>query len=95
MDRLIQCLMKKGILKQGGCLPCVTNDCSKQYQSAASLHFMSHLSIKYNIVVDRAINCAGHGKSIVDAINGINKNTILRLTRRKVSHASDAVDKDN
>ena len=52
MDRLIQCLMKKGVLKAGGRLLCVTDGCSKQYRSATSLHFMSHLSIKYNIIVD-------------------------------------------
>ena len=56
---------------------------------------MSHLAVTYNIIINQVICCAGHGKSIVDASNGIDKNIILRLTQRKVGHASDAVDKDN
>ena len=46
---------------------------------------------KYNVVLDRGICCAGHGKSIVDAINGVDKNTILRHTMRSVLAAEDAL----
>ena len=38
---------------------------------------MTVLSKKYSIVIDRAVSCAGHGKFIVDAIDGLDKNTIL------------------
>ena len=95
LNKLISCLMNKGALKPGDHLLCITNSCKKQYQSATSLYFMSHLSLNYNIAVDWVINCADHDKSIVNAINHIDKNTILRSTRRKVSHALDSIDKDN
>ena len=39
---------------------------------------MSHLSFKEKIVIDRAIGAPGHGKCEVDAINGVDKNTIHR-----------------
>lgn len=35
--------------------------------------------------------CVGHGKSIVDAINGTDKNIILRVSGRRVKDAADAV----
>ena len=42
--------------------------------------------------MDRAIQAPGYGKSIVDAINGVDKNTIMRRSRRTVSDSVDAID---
>lgn len=53
------------------------------------------MASKYKIVVDRGICFPGHGKSIVDAINSLDKNAILRLTVRKVGHADKAMEKDS
>lgn len=41
---------------------------------------MTVLPKKYSIVTVHAVSCTGQGKSIVDAINGLDKNTILKLT---------------
>ena len=49
---------------------------------------MSAIASMFNIVFDRGVCCVGHGKSIVDAINGTDKNTILRMTGRKVKEAA-------
>ena len=38
---------------------------------------------------------SGYGKSIVDAINGIDKNAILRLTIKKVGDADVAMSEDS
>ena len=51
---------------------------------------MALLSVKYQCVIDRGISAAGHGKSLVDAINGVDKNTILRRLMRSVPDAEDA-----
>ena len=51
---------------------------------------MSLLAAEYDIIVDRGVCCVGHGKSLVDAINGVSKNTILRASSRKVKDAADA-----
>jgi hypothetical protein len=56
---------------------------------------MSLLSYKCKIVVDRAIGASGHGKSVVDAINGVDKNAIRRKTMKKVQPASEAVKKES
>ena len=55
---------------------------------------MSMLAFKYDIVIDRGVFCVGHGKSLVDAINGVSKNAILRAFSRKVKDAADAGKED-
>ena len=52
---------------------------------------MSLLATKFDIVVDRSICCPGHGKSIVDAVNGVDKNTILKRSMRKVQTPDEAL----
>ena len=49
---------------------------------------MSAIASKFDIVFDRGVCCVGHGKSIVDAINGTDKNTILRMTGCQVKEAA-------
>ena len=44
-------------------------------------------------LLPRAISAASHGKSIVDAINGVDKNTIMRWLMRCVQEADEAMDK--
>ena len=53
------------------------------------------LATRYNIVIDRGISAPGHGKSIVDALSGLDKNTIVRLTRRQTQGAEDALNEDS
>ena len=56
---------------------------------------MSTLANMFNIVIDRAVCLVGHGKSIVDAINGLSKNILHRVTYRKVEEAVDAGSADD
>ena len=93
MDKLLAKLKKLGVLKDGGRILCMTDGCAAQYRSATSLFWMAMNARKYNIVLDRGICCTDHGKSIVDAINGVDKNTILRYTMRSVLAAEDALNK--
>lgn len=51
---------------------------------------MSLLSAEFDLVIDRGVCTVGHGKSIVDAINGVDKNIIIRATARKIKQAADA-----
>ena len=65
----------------------MTDGCASQYRSATSIFWMIMNSKKFGVVIDRGICAAGHGKSIVDRINGVNgvdKNTIIRHLVRKV-----------
>ena len=92
MDQLVSKLMTKNILVHGRRLPSGTDGCSKQY---ICCHFMIFLAIRYNIVVDRAISCSDHGKNKVDAINGVDKNTIYRRSMRKHVHTADTLQSAN
>ena len=95
MEKLICILLETKILLRGGRILGITDGCAKQYKSATAVYFLSTLAVKYNIVVDRAISASGHGKSSVDAINGLDKNTITRTSARIVQNAEDALKKES
>jgi len=77
LKQLIIDLRRKNKLKPGSRVLCITDGCAKQYRSATAIYFMSCLASTFNLVVDRGVCCVGHGKSIVDAINGTDKNVIF------------------
>ena len=90
MEKLMNRLRECGKVKEGSRVLCVTDGCAKQYRSATSLYFLSALSSKLNLIFDRAVCCVGHGKSIVDAINGNYKNVIFKCSQKFVQDAADA-----
>ena len=47
------------------------------------------LAHTFDLVFDRGVCCVGHGKSIVDGINGTDKNVILWVTARKPKEADE------
>ena len=53
---------------------------------------MSLIANIFEISMDRSIQAPVHGKSLVDSINGVDKNTIMRISRRTVSDSFDAID---
>ena len=55
---------------------------------------MSMLVADFDIVIDRGVYLVGHGKSLVDAINALSKNVILRVSYRRVKEAKDAAGDD-
>jgi hypothetical protein len=66
MDRLIKILKKKNVLKDR--LYETTDGCGAQYRSATALWFLSALSVKHNIVIDRSFGAPGHGKLLLFVI---------------------------
>ena len=94
LDQLIKKLKDTKVLasKEGRILS-FTDGCAAQYRSSTSLYFMTLLAYKHDLVIDRGIGAAGHGKSVVDAINGVDKNTVTRRLNRSVVQAEDALDK--
>ena len=71
-----------------------TDGCAAQYKCANALYYQSLLAHKHRIVVGRNISEAGHGKSTVDAINGVDKNIIGRITKRSLQSADDALNEE-
>ena len=66
-----------------------TDECLKQYRSANDLHLLSVLSIKYNVVIDRYVSAPGHGKSIIDGLNAVDKHYLRRVMCMSGSMYSD------
>ena len=74
MDKLIHYLKAKGIMKPGDLLLTNSDGCAAQYRcSSNASFFLSSLAIHHGIAIDRAISCPGHGKDIVDGVNGTTK----------------------
>ena len=94
MDDLIKKLLNKGTLHKFGRLMGTTDGCAAQYRCATALYFQTLLACKYKIVITRNYSEAGHGKSVVDAMNGVDKNTISRFSRRSIQSADDAFNKE-
>ena len=46
-----------------------TDGCSKQYRCGSTLYFLSYISFKYKIIIDRMIVAPGHGKDLADGLN--------------------------
>ena len=55
---------------------------------------MSMLASLFDIVIDRGVCFVGHGKILVDDINALSKNVILRVSYRRVKEAKDAAGDD-
>ena len=62
----------------------------KQCRSATTLCFLTLLAVEFDTVIDRGVAIVGHGKSLVDATNGVSKNITLRASSRNVKDAADA-----
>ncbi|OEU12086.1 hypothetical protein FRACYDRAFT_244336 [Fragilariopsis cylindrus CCMP1102] len=89
MDRLIKILKNKNVLKDR--LYETTDGCAGQYRSATALWFLSALSAKHNIIIDRTFGAPGHGKGIVDGVNGTDKNLLIRYLARELKQAMDSI----
>ena len=92
MRALCNALKAAGVLNEGGRLLGVTDGCAKQHKCATAICCLSMIAAEFGIVVDRAVSCAGHGKSKVDAINANDKLTIAFTCRRRVEAAEKATE---
>eukprot|EP00957_Ditylum_brightwellii_P048693 3694718-Ditylum_brightwellii.AAC.1 len=50
-----------------------TDGCAKQYRCAIDMYLLSLISVRFNIVIDRAVGAPGHGKDMVDGLNATDK----------------------
>lgn len=66
-----------------------TDGCAKQYRSDNALYLLSIIVLKYLIVIDRAIGAPGHGKSIVDGLNAVDKHYLKKVMCMSGSNRTD------
>ena len=56
-----------------------TDGCAKQYRSANALYLLNVFAMSQQIIIDRAICAPGHGKSIIDGLNAVDKHYLKRV----------------
>ena len=66
-----------------------TDGCAKQYRSGNALYLLNVIALKYHIVIDRAIGAPGHGKSIIDGLNAVDKHFLKKVMCMSGSNRAD------
>jgi hypothetical protein len=71
-----------------------TDGCSGQYRCGSALFLLWKFSKERNVVYDRAVDCAGHGKKKIDGYGGWLKNYLRGQLRGNCEYQPENVDKD-
>ena len=90
MERLIVFLMKEHIQKKDGVIMCTSDGAPSQYSCATAYYFLSALAYKYKNSIDRFISGPGHGRGIIDGINGVTKRKLTIESGRELMSAAEA-----
>ena len=56
-----------------------TDGCAKQYRSGNALYLLNVICLKYHVIFDRAVGAPGHGKSIIDGLNAVDKHHLKKV----------------
>jgi hypothetical protein len=73
MDRLVNLLLERGVLKRSSWILDHTDGCAKQYRCGTAMYLLALLAVSYGIVVDWAVGAPGHGKCKVGGANAVDK----------------------
>ena len=79
-------------MKPGDLLLTNSDGCAAQYRCSTAFFFLSSLAITHQIAIDRAISCPGHGKDIVDGLNGNTKTELSRASANQLKTAAEVDD---
>ena len=60
-----------------------------QYRCGTAFYFLSALSATHKVAISKAIGAPGHGKCIVDGINGNTKRKLIVAAGRKEEPSDD------
>ena len=71
-----------------------TDGCSEQYRCGSALFMLWKFAKENNIVYDRAVDCAGHGKKKIDSYGGWLKNYLRSQLRGNVEYQPENVNED-
>ena len=92
MDKLLHYLKAQRVMKAGDLLLTNSDGCAAQYRCSTAFFFLSSLVITHQIAIDRAISCPGHGKDIVDGVNGTTKTELSRASANQLKTAAETVE---
>ena len=68
-----------------------TDGCAKQYRSGNAFYLLNIMSLKYDIVIDRCVGAPGHGKSIIDGLNAVDKHFLKKVMCMSGSTRADDI----
>ena len=57
-----------------------------------SVFFLSKLAFQHKISIDRFISAPGHGKGIIDGVNGVTKTQLKIVSARELKNATEVDD---
>ena len=95
MDKLHQHLKAQGVMKRGDLLLTNSDGCAAQYRCSTTFFFLSSLAMSHRIAINRAISCPGHGKDIVDGVNGTTKTELTQASANQLKTAAEVDDSSN
>ena len=80
-------LLQRGMIKRKtlDIVMDIVDGCGVQYRCGTVLYFLAKLAFDYDIIYDRAVQAPGHGKCIVDALNGIDKTVLSKAIQCKTA----------
>ena len=70
----------------------LVDGCAAQYRSGSVCYELCQLAMEFGIVYDRIIQASGHGKCVVDAMNGIDKTLLDMFFNCLVAHPEELQD---
>jgi len=83
-DKLLKFFKSEGLLQEGSTIFCNTDGCSGQYRCGTAFYFLSSLSYTHKLAISRAVGAPGHGKCIVDGLNGNSKRKLTIAAGRQL-----------
>eukprot|EP00978_Attheya_sp_CCMP212_P017892 scaffold48234_cov60-Attheya_sp.AAC.6 len=86
---LLELLFDHDCMKRHGTMWDQIDGCGKQYRCCIAYYLLSVLSVKFQIIIDRAVDTPGHGKDVVYGFNAVQKwflTTCLRKTSMPEVH---------
>ena len=93
MDVMMTELIMKGLLTPNrSTIFEVTDGCGKQYRCGNALMYLSALARKHGIIIDRAVDAPGHGKGVVDGVQGTEKEFLRRKMCMINKNGHDSMD---
>ena len=82
LTTLLDQLFQNNIMLRHGTMWDQTDGCGKQYRCSVAYYLLSVLSVKFQIIIDRAVDTPGHGKDVVDGFNAVQKRFLTTCLRK-------------
>ena len=89
MKKQLSDLEKKTLVRGKTIVYDHTDGCSKQCRCATSMQLLTMLSMQFEVVIDRMVNAARHGKCMIDGMNAVSKHHCADCMTRIVNPNDD------